>query len=151
MLPTAFRYEYEGMEGGLIKLKCFPNPGFHPTNREAEVFHHMDGILWVNPEQKRLAGIDGNIISEVRFGGGLLGHLDGGGTFSVCQKEVGPGHWEMTSLNVDINGKVLFFKTIAVREKEFDTDFQRVPQGITLESAVMMLRLQSPEVGSATP
>jgi hypothetical protein len=100
----------------------------------------MDGSLLVDGEQKRLAEIEGRLTSPVKFGWGLLGHLDKGGTFLVTQQDLGSGHWELTKLDVEMNGKALFFKTIAVREKELNTDFQQVPEGIRPRQAFELLR-----------
>lgn len=143
MLPQAFLYEYAGAEDGLIKLGFRPNPAFHPTSHESEVFHHMRGTMWVEKRQHRLAELDGLLVSPVKFWGGLLGHLDSGGTFCVKQKNVGGGHWEMTWLDVQMNGKALFFKTIAVREKEVDSDFHPVPGGTTLKQAAEYLKIHT--------
>src|ERR1700683_4855399 len=128
------------MESGLMRLRFKPNPNFHPKSREGEVFHHMEGVMWVEPRQKRMAELDGRLLDQVKFGGGLLGHLNAGGTFSVRQTDVGDGHWEMTLLDVKMDGKALFFKTIAVREKEVDSNFQPLPKGLSLEQAAEILR-----------
>jgi hypothetical protein len=139
MLPAAFRFEYDGQQGDLIRLRFTPNPNFQATSHEAAVFHHMNGFLWVDAKQKRLAEIDGRLASEVKFAYGLLGHLDEGGTFSVKQTDVGGGHWEMTLLDVNMNGKALFFKTIAVREKQTCSSFKRVPNSMSPEQAAEIL------------
>ncbi|MGH9830979.1 MAG: hypothetical protein ACREDR_47855, partial [Blastocatellia bacterium] len=91
MLPNAFRYQYDGMDGHLTKLRFSPNPSFHPPDHEAMVFHHMVGTMWLDGEQKRLARIDGRLTSDVLFGYGLLGRLYKGGTFSVMQVDLGSG------------------------------------------------------------
>jgi len=143
MLPDAFIYKYDGMQGANIRLRFRPNPQFNASDHESEVFHHMDGTMLVDAHQKRLAELDGRIISEVKFGGGLLGHLDKGGTFSVKQQDVGGGHWEMTYLNVQMNGKALFFKTIAVRETESDSNFHRLPDNLSAGQAAKILNVRS--------
>lgn len=140
MFPEAFRFQYAGMQGNLIKLTFSPNPDFRPSNRAAQVFHHMEGSLLVDGEQKRLAEIEGRLTSPVKFGWGLLGHLDKGGTFLVDQQDMGSGHWQVTTLDVEMDGKALFFKTIAVREKELNTDFQQVPESIRPWQAFELLR-----------
>lgn len=140
MFPEAFRFQYAGMQGNLIKLTFSPNPDFRPSNRAAQVFHHMEGSLLVDGEQKRLAEIEGRLTSPVKFGWGLLGHLDTGGTFLVDQQDMGSGHWQLTTLDVEMDGKALFFKTIAVREKELNTDFQQVPESIRPWQAFELLR-----------
>jgi hypothetical protein len=143
MLPDAFLYQYDGTDGGLIKLKFLPNPGFHANNRESEVFHHMEGVMIVDAQQYRLAEIDGRLVSEVKFWGGLLGHLDKGGTFSVKQEDVGGGHWETVDLNIQMSGRALFFKTISVHEKQSDSDFHALPDHTTLKQATELLSIET--------
>ena len=140
MFPDAFRFEYAGTQENLMKLNFSPNLDFRPATRAAQVFHHMEGSLLVDGEQKRLAEIQGQLTSPVKFGWGLLGHLDKGGTFLVRQQDLGSGHWELTKLDVEMNGKALFFKTIAVREKEVNTDFHQVPEGMRAQQAFELLR-----------
>lgn len=48
----------------------------------------------------------------------------------------------MTILDVQVSGKALFFKTIDVREKEIDTEFQAVPQSATIEQVAQMTKVK---------
>ena len=92
MLPDAFNFSYEDHSAGdLVKLKFSPNPHFRPPSREAQVFHAMEGELVVDNRHKRLAELSGHLIQAVKFGGGLLGHLDKGGQFNVKPEQVSPG------------------------------------------------------------
>jgi hypothetical protein len=137
--PDAFRYKYAGTEGSLVKLAFEPNPQFVPSSRQEEVFHHLEGTMWIDPNQEQFTRIDGRLTSEVRFAGGLLGHLDKGGVFSVRFKEVSSGHWVTAALDVEMNGRALLFKTIAVQEqREFD-DYRRVPDDLSLQQAAELL------------
>jgi hypothetical protein len=140
MLPDAFLFREEGQQGSSLKLAFTPNPNFHPTTHAAEVFHHMVGTLLIDRYANRLVEIDGRLTSKVKFGGGLLGHLDEGGTFRVEQRKVGPNHWDMVLLDVHMDGKVLFFKTIAVRQKEQYFDYHEVPANVTLQQAAQELK-----------
>ena len=142
MLPDAFTFKSGARRGKLLELKFSPKPSFKPPNREAEVFHAMEGSIWVDPKQSRLEEISGHLIREVKFGDGLLGHLDPGGTFDVKQANVAPGYWELTVLNVQMKGKALFFKTIAVQQKYSCTHFKRVPDDLTVEKGVEILEKQ---------
>lgn len=139
-LPDAFEYRYAGREGRLVKLDFSPKPSFKPKKREGDVFHHMAGAVIVDPQQKRIAEIHGRLMSEVKFGDGILGHLEKGGTFDVVQTDLGGGHWELSRLRVNMHGKILFFKTIAVNQNEEDSDFKPLPQNITLTRAAEILR-----------
>jgi hypothetical protein len=132
MVPDAFLFQQESSEGNRITLHFTPNPAFRPSGSSEMVFHHMEGTLTLDVKQKRLVEISGRLNSDVKFAGGLLGHLDKGGTFYVKQQEVGPGYWEMTRMDVQMNGKALFFKTISVRTREIDTDFHAVPAAASI-------------------
>jgi len=139
MLPDAFLFNYAGGDGNLLKLSFRPNPNFHPPSLEARVFHDMEGEMWVDCKQKRLAGFNGRLTQEVKFGLGLLGHLDKGGHFEVRQAEVVPGHWDMTIMSLAITGKALLFKSIAVQKMERRRSFQQVSDDLTLTQAADIL------------
>lgn len=139
VLPHAMIANYGGRRGALIALNLTPNPQYHPTSHETEVFHAMAGKMWVNGKENRLREIDGHLIKRVEFGGGLLGHLEKGGEFHVTQSEVRPGHWEITALHIHMRGKALLFKSIGVQEDETRSNFQRVPDDITLAQAAERL------------
>ena len=143
MLPDAVTARYGKRQGELAEILFEPNPNFHPSSHEAAVFHSMAGRIWVNTKQNRLIEIEGHLTRGVKFGGGLLGHLDQGGEFHVKQSEVAPGVWEITLLHVNMHGKALFFKTIAVQENEIRTNFQRVPDNLTMSEAAQQLQKQS--------
>jgi hypothetical protein len=142
MIPDALSFSYAGRDGTLIKLSYKPNPSFHPPSREASVFRAMEGEMWVDESQRRLVSIGGHLIADVKFAGGLLGYVDKGSNFDVEQCELAPGQWEVTFLEVNMQGKALFFKNIAVQEKEFRSDFRPVPAGLTVADAEEMLKEQ---------
>ena len=139
MLPDAFAFSYAGGEGNLAKLSFSPNPSFHPPSLETRVFHDMEGEMWIDCKQERLARFDGHLTQTVKFGFGLLGHLDKGGHFEVRQAEVVPGHWDLTFLSVEMTGKALMFATIGVQKKENHRDFHRVSDDLTLMQAADLL------------
>jgi hypothetical protein len=151
LFPEAFKFQYAGTQGNLVKLAFTPNLSFHPPNHAATVFHHMKGNLLIDEKQKRLAEINGELTTEVKFGGGVLGHLDKGGTFIVKQQDVGAGHWEMTLMDVRMNGKALFFKNIDVVEKDIYSNFQPVTDGITFEKAAELLATNAAGASATDP
>ena len=139
ILPDAFIFQYDGALGDNVKLTFHPNPGFRSHSMEDYVFHKMDGFVIVNTKEYRLVEIAGALTRGVEFFGGLLGHLDPGGTFDVRLTEVKPGIWKIAKLKVNMHGKVLFFKTIGDQEDETHSDFRQVPDGITLSQAEQLL------------
>src|ERR1700676_313069 len=138
MMPDAFLFKQEKSDASRITLYFAPNPAFRASGASESVFHHMEGTLTLDVKQKRLVEISGRLHSDVKFAGGLLGHLDKGGTFYVKQQEVGPGCWEMTRMDVQMNGKALFFKTISVRTRELDTDFHAVPAAASIQQVAAL-------------
>jgi len=143
MLPDAVTARYGKRQGELVEILFEPNPNFHPSSHQAAVFHAMAGRIWINARENRLVEIEGRLTRGVKFGGGLFGHLDKGGEFHVKQSEVAPGYWEITLLHVNMHGKALFFKTIAVQENEIRSNFRRVPDNLTLAEAAEQLQRQS--------
>jgi hypothetical protein len=142
ILPDVFVFDYAGRQGDLVTLTFRPNPNFQPPSIEARVLHSMQGEMTVETIQERLTAISGHLMEDVKFGGGVLGHLDKGGNFEVRQTEVAPGHWEMAVLNVDMKGKALLFKTIGAHEIESHSDFHRIPDDLTLAEAQDILSRQ---------
>jgi hypothetical protein len=143
MIPDAFLFEDAGESGELIKLTFRPNPSFQPSSREGKVLHEMAGEIWVNATQRRLVSINGQLMNEVKFGGGLLGHLEKGGQFTVKRAEIAPSHWELTEMTVNMRGKALLFKTISVQQKELRTNFEPVSDDLTLSDAAGLLLKQA--------
>jgi hypothetical protein len=150
-LPDALLYEYDGKAGDLIRLKFKPNPRFHPPSREAKVLHSMEGTMLVDSKDKRLAGVEGHLIDDVKFGGGMLGRLEKNGAFAVERSQVGAGRWEITFLDIRMMAKALFFKTINVQDREYRTDFRRLPDDLTLQQAAQILENENPLVTRALP
>ena len=151
MLPDAVTASYGKRQGEIVEILFEPNRNFHHPSHEAAVFHAMAGRIWINTRENRLVEIEGHLTRGVKFGGGLLGHLDKGGEFHVKQSEVTPGLWEITLLHVNMHGKALFFKTIAVQENEIRTNFRRVPDNLTLSEAAEQLQKQSTVKSASVP
>lgn len=142
MLPDALTYTYAGRQGNRTKLTFKPNPDFHPPSREAKVFAAMQGQMVIDTREHRLIEFSGHLTHPVKFGGGLLGDLDAGGSFDVRQQEVGRGHWEISLLKVNIKGKALLFKTISEQQDERDSNFKRVPDDLSLSQAADLVKKQ---------
>ncbi len=143
LIPDVFLFDYAGESGTLTKVTFKPNPSFRPSSREGKVLHGMMGEMWIDARQQRMVSIWGKLIDDVKFGGGLLGHLERGGEFTVKRAEMSPGNWELTDLSVNMQGKALLFKTIAVQQRELHRDFERLPEDLNLPDAAGILLHQS--------
>jgi len=148
-LPDAFLYEYDGQQWGsatvgkpgepLVALKFRPNPHYEPPSRVEQALTGMEGVVLLDTRCHRLASIDGTLFKDVGFGWGILGHLDKGGHFVVQQKELTEKDWAISSMKLDITGKVLLVKTLVLSMTEVFSDFKPVPKDITFAQAIEML------------
>ena len=148
-LPDAFLYEYAGTQPAspgvgrpgdpLVVLKFHPNPRYEPPSRVEQVLTGMQGVLMLDPQCNRLASIDGTLFRDVGFGWGILGHLDKGGHFLVQQQEAVDKYWSISSMKLDITGKVLLVKSLVFKMSEVFSDFKPVPKDITFAQAIELL------------
>jgi len=139
LMNGAFLYEYDGTDDGFTRLRFKPNPSFAPPTYEARIFHSLGGTIWVDPQQKRLARLQGVIHDRVDFGYGLLGHIEKGGTFEIRRQPVSENHWRTSRIDVHVAGRVIFFKTINRDQSEARSDFKPVPAETTLQEASKLL------------
>jgi hypothetical protein len=143
LLPDAFLYTYldmaPGPNGPAYRLSFKPNPNFRPPDREAEVYHGMEGELWIDQGQERIVKLDAHLIADVNFGWGILGKLYKGGTLTIEQKDVGHRHWEATLMKLNLTGVALMFKPLSFQTTETSTDFQPVPLNMSYQDAIHML------------
>jgi hypothetical protein len=135
LMPEAFLYDYNGIEGNLLSVKFRPNPDFNPPTYEARVVHSLAGTILIDSQQNRLVRLSGQLISPVEFGYGLLGRIDGGGTVEIGRVEVGPVQWKTALIDIQLTGRFVLFKTISKQEHEIRSDFHAVPDDLSLSQA----------------
>ena len=135
MLPQGFNWSIASRQSGETVLHFWPNQNFNPPNWQARVFAAMAGEMTVNDAQHRIVSLQGRLIHDVKFWGGLLGDLKAGGTFDVERREIGGGDWQITQTHVHIQGHALIFKTISEEEDDVESKFKELPQNIPFEEA----------------
>ncbi len=140
LLPDAFLLTSEGRQKHLLQIRFRPNPNYNPKSNEAKVFHSMAGTLLIDAKEKRLVKMTGKLVNDVEFGFGILGKLQKGGTFTVVQKEVTPGDWELVTLDVHISGQALFFHQIGDQQHEVMTSFKPVSGNLDLKKAASLVQ-----------
>jgi hypothetical protein len=143
MLPEAFLWNIKSDAPNATTFTFVPNPDFDPPTMESRVFAAMAGEIIVSKPESRIQRISGKLIHDVKFGYGLLGKMEEGGTFNVERRALAPRIWQITDSHVHINGHVLIFKTISEQEDEVKTDFKPTPPSTTLEQAAGLLRNES--------
>jgi hypothetical protein len=141
LLPEAFLFEDLTVDNGCFHLRYLPNPSFPPHSIEARIFHAMSGDLWIDTRTKRLARLDGQLQDNVDFGYGILGRLYKGGWFRLQRTQVSSTDWKTERLEIHMNGRALFLKTISRETSELRGGFAPLPAGMTLEQGMRLLAL----------
>ena len=135
MLPEAFTWTVVSQQGDTTKLHYAPNPAFHAPSMEARVLAAMEGDMVVAHDGNRIQSLRGKLTHDVRFGYGLFGKMDAGGTFSVERRAISPGLWEITENHVHINGHALIFKTISQNSDEIKSGWKPSPDRTLADAA----------------
>ncbi|HEX9111539.1 MAG TPA: hypothetical protein VF845_08685 [Terriglobales bacterium] len=155
-IPDAFLFEYAGEEQGLagigragdplVRLKFRPNPRYEPPSHVEQVLTGMQGFVLVDAARYRVASIDGTLFRNVSFGWGILGHLDRGGHFLVQQQEIGDNRWDISRMALDLTGKILLVKNLAMHSTEVFSGFKKVPPDLTFAQALELLKKEETAV-----
>lgn len=139
VMPEAFLYAYDGVEGNLVRLKFRPNTNYNPPTYEARVVHSLAGTVLVDSQQKRLTKLSGQLTNRVEFGYGLLGYIDNGGTVEIGRVQVGPLQWKTALINIQLSGRLVLFKTVSKQQYETRSDFRGVRGDLSLLEAKKLL------------
>jgi hypothetical protein len=149
-LPNAFYYQEIGREGDTLKLRFRPDPNYQPQSREESVYTGMAGELWLNVPQQRLQKIDAHLFHDVDFGWGILGRLYKGGSFMVKQEQIDGTHWDSTAMKLDLTGKAMLIKQLIYKEQEYESDFHRLPDHLSISEGLEILKKDIPEVAQTS-
>jgi len=138
IMPHAFLFDYDGVEGNLLRVKFRPNPDYTPPTYEARVIHSLAGTILIDSDRNRLTKVVGHLENRVVFGYGLLGRIDSG-TMEFGRVEVGPQQWKTAFINIHFSGRVALFKTISRDQYERRSDFRLVASDLSLSDAKALL------------
>jgi hypothetical protein len=136
IIPEAFVFEDQGQEGESERIAFHPNPGFKPKTYEQRILHALDGIVFIDLLDKRIARLSGSLGTRVEFGYGVIGHVEQGGTTDITRVHLSPGIWKTSAEKIDINGRFVILKTINKHQDESRTGFQPVSPDTTFAQAL---------------
>jgi hypothetical protein len=136
--PRAFLFSDARPEGNFIHIDYRPNPAYATQSIEERVLHAMTGSMLIDPQTMRLHRIDGHLPEDVSIGFGLLATIHAGSSFSTTRDRFGEPDWKTTTVDTNINGRVIFFRSIAKNEHAEHSNFVRVPNDLTVAQAVTL-------------
>jgi len=100
------------------------------------VLHALDGIVFIDLHEKRIARLSGSLETRVKFGYGLIGHVEQGGTTEITRVNLSPGVWKTSAEQIDIDGRLVMLKTINKHQDESRTGFELVAPDTTFAQAL---------------
>jgi hypothetical protein len=139
LLPKAFFFLNERPEGEFVRIDFKPNPDYLPQSMEERVLHGMTGSMLVDPQQARLHLIEGRLSQDMTIGLGLLARIRAGSNFSTKREAVLGNEWKTATVDTDIEGRAVFFKSIGKKEHAEHGDFKPISMNLTVAQAVEML------------
>jgi hypothetical protein len=137
--PRAFFFDFAGRENGLLRFDFRPNPEFSPKDRETQMYRGMEGKVWVEPAHERIVQVQGKLVKDVSFGWGIVGRLNKGGIYEISQTQLSPGIWRITTLNVDVKGRMFLLNSFRFMRRESNSHFRAVSASLTYPAAVQTL------------
>jgi len=108
-----------------VKFLLGPDPNYKPINRFAASFQHCHAMLWVDEADAQFARLEGDIDTDIPFGGGIAGKVYRGGHVVMVQEEEAPGIWLPTLFTYDVDGRK-FVLPFGIHERTEITGYRRV-------------------------
>jgi hypothetical protein len=136
LASRAFLFGSVLAERSYLRIDYRPNPDYQPQSMEERVLHGMSGTLLIDPAAMRLHHIEGRLPEDVSIGFGLLATIHAGSSFATTRDRLGEPDWKTTLVDTAINGRVIFFKSIAKNEHAEHSNFVHVPSDLTVVQAV---------------
>jgi hypothetical protein len=136
LAPRAFLFSDPREDGEFLRIDFKPDPAYETQSMEERVLHAMSGTMLIDPKMMRLHQINGRLPQDVSIGFGLLATIRAGSSFATTRDRLGEPDFKTTMLDTDINGKAIFFKSIAKKEHAEHANFVRVPNDLSVTQAV---------------
>ena len=138
LLPRAFLFNSPTTEGPFTRITFHPDPAYQPQSLEERVLHAMTGSLLIDPAT-RLHSIEGRLPEDVAIGFGILATIKAGSNFSTTRERVFGNEWKTATLDTNINGRAIFFKTIGKQQHAEHSEFKPLSNAISVAGAVTLL------------
>lgn len=138
ILPKAFLFNADGMQGDCVRIAFRPNPAYSPSAFDERIVHGLAGTILIHMPDQRLCGIDGHLVDRISFGFGLLGHIDKDSHFHVVRVPVTATDWKNAHINVHVDGKVLLFKSLSRDQDAIHSGASPVPPNLSLAEAAAL-------------
>lgn len=139
LLPHGFLFTSPGMQGDWLRIDFRPDPNYHPASIEERIAHGMTGYMLADPHELRVHHLEGRLADDVSIGFGILATVHAGSSFALTRDLVAPGQWKTTQIDTNIQGRIIFFKTIARYQHTVHNNFHHLPTYPSVADAFRLL------------
>lgn len=112
-IGDAFLFTWQGRESSNghfpVRILLEPDPAYRPRSRNGEIFRRVRAVVWIDEASTQLVRIEAEIISDISFGGGVLGKIYRGGRLVLEQAQVAEGVWFPTRYEYHFTGRKFVF------------------------------------------
>jgi hypothetical protein len=102
--------------------------------------HALNGTVFIDLRDKRIARLSGSLGTRVVFGHGVIGYVEQGGITDITRVMLSPGVWKTSVEKIDIDGRFVLLKTINKHQDESRTDFEPVAPDTTFAQALSKIK-----------
>jgi hypothetical protein len=142
-----FHWVERGTLGGttVVEFSFEPDPEYRSSIRYGNLFAHAHGRIWLEETSGHVVRFEGQLNSDVSFGGGVFAKVYRGGHFTFEQMEVAPGMWLPKRSTYDFDGRKFVFG-MSVHEQVQTSDYRYVGPP---EEALLLVRREHPGAGAS--
>lgn len=137
MLPKAFFLENLREQDGDWRIDYRPNPAYSPASTEEKILHGMSGYLLVDRKELRLHYVEGRLPADLGVGLGLVNVK--AGSYFLTRKGPVQGQWRTLRVVSDVHAKAILLKSISRNQNVERSNFERVPDNLTVPQAVALV------------
>ena len=136
--PRAYLFSEPREDEGFLRIDFKPNPDYVPQSIEQRVLHNMTGTMLIDPIALRLHYIAARLPAHVSIGYGLLAVIHAGSNFSAMRDRLGQPDWKTTQVDANIDGRIIFFKSVDRKQHVEHSNFVRVANDLSVAQAVSL-------------
>ena len=139
-----FSFDNPADNGPLLKINFRPNPTYDAPTYEQRVLHALAGSILVERDTLRLREINARIVEDVKFGWGILGEVQPGGTMHFVRTHAGGDDYKPILVDINMQGHMLIFRTLSRSQHLTHRGFVLLPPNLSLADAGKMVLAATP-------
>jgi hypothetical protein len=108
-----------------IVMTFGPRAGYKPKTGDAKLIQHVQGKVWADEEDHELVRLEAELTEPVSFGAGILAKVQKDSKVTFVRRKVNDEVWLPVRVEVDIDGRLLLFKGLHMKEIDEYSDHKK--------------------------